>query len=75
MPTPDAGVTFEEKVASIYDVAPKVRIAGSGFDELDAASLKLSFAPRMTEGQNYKVDIQSSTVMVLRLQPGMKQGQ
>ncbi|CAN0041736.1 unnamed protein product, partial [Ectocarpus fasciculatus] len=67
-----ASVTFEEKVASIYDVAPKVRIAGSGFDELDTSSLKLSFAPNLKEGEDYKVDIQSSTVMVLNLKSGKK---
>lgn len=65
-------VTFEQKVAAVYDVAPKVRIAGSGFDELDASSLKLSFAPSLKEGEDYKVDIQSSTVMVLNLKPGKK---
>ncbi|CBN78994.1 peptidase S1 and S6, chymotrypsin/Hap [Ectocarpus siliculosus] len=67
-----ASVSFEEKIAQVYDVAPKVRIAGSGFDELDAASLKLSFAPKLKEGEDYKVDIQSSTVMVLNLQSGKK---
>lgn len=65
-------VTFEEKVAFVYDIAPKVRIAGSGFDTLDAASLKLSFAPKLKVDKDYTVDVQSSTVMVLNLKSGKK---
>ena len=56
----------------MYDVAPKVRIAGSEFDTLDASTLKLNFAPKLKKDADYKVEIQSPTVMVLTLQPDKK---
>lgn len=64
--------SFEEKVAFVYDVAPKVRIAGQDFDALDASTLKLNFAPKLKKDEDYKLEIQSSTVMVLTLQPDKK---
>ena len=59
-------------MAFVYDIAPKVRIAGSGFGTLDAAALKLSFAPKLKLGKDYTVEVQSSTVIVLYLKPGKK---
>ena len=61
-------MSFEEKVAFVYDVAPKVRIAGKDFDTLDASTLKLNFAPKLKKGTDYKLEIQSSTAIVLTLQ-------
>lgn len=56
----------------MYDTAPKVRIAGTGFDSLDAGSLSLSFAPKLKVKKDYTVTIQSSTVIVLTLKPKKK---
>lgn len=56
----------------VYDHAPKVRIAGKDFDTLDASTLKLSFAPNLKKDEDYKMEIQSSTVIVLTLQPDKK---
>eukprot|EP00752_Nemacystus_decipiens_P008845 g7893.t1 len=67
-----SAASFDEKKAFIYDVAPKVRIAGSGFDALDASTLKLNFAPKLAKDTDYKLEIQSSTVMVLSLQEDKK---
>lgn len=65
-------VKFERKVANVYDIAPKVKIAGSGFDELDVSSLKLGFAPKLKVDKDYTIDIPSSTVMVLSLKEESK---
>lgn len=59
-------------MTNYYDMAPKVRIAGTGFDTIDASKLKLSFSPKLEAGKDYKVTIQGSTVMVLSLQPDKK---
>eukprot|EP00903_Cladosiphon_okamuranus_P014061 g13069.t1 len=64
-----SAASFEEKIAMVYDVAPKVRIYGQGFDTLDASTLKLSFAPKLKVDEDYKIEIQSATTMVLTLQP------
>ena len=64
--------TFEEKRANVYDVAPKVRIMGSGFDSLDASTLTLAFAPALTVEDDYSIEISSSTTMVLTLKPDKK---
>lgn len=71
-PLAPQAATFDEKVALVYDTAPKVRIAGSGFDTLDADNLKLSFAPKLKVKKDYTVAIQSSSVMVLTLKPKKK---
>lgn len=65
-------VTFEEKRANVYDVAPKIRIMGSGFDTLDASTFKMSFAPKLTVDEDYALEISSSTLMVLTLKPNKK---
>lgn len=54
----------------MYDVAPKVRIAGAEFSTVDAASLKLNFVPKLELNTDYKMEIQSDSVIVLSLQPG-----
>lgn len=56
----------------VYDFSPKVRIAGNDFDKLDASTLKLNFAPKLKKDTDYKLEIQSSTVIVLTLQEGKK---
>lgn len=63
-------ITFEQKFANVYDVAPKVRIAGAEFSTVDAASLKLNFVPKLELNTDYKMEIQSDSVIVLSLQPG-----
>lgn len=51
----------------VYDVAPKVRIAGNDFDTLDASTLTLHFTPKLQKDTDYKMEIQSPTVIVLTL--------
>lgn len=65
-----SAITFEQKFANVYDVAPKVRIAGAEFSTVDAASLKLNFVPKLELNTDYKMEIQSDSVIVLSLQPG-----
>lgn len=72
VPTCSTQVSFDEKMAFVYDVAPKVRIAGNGFDTLNVASLKLSFAPKLKVDKDYTVEVQSPTVIVLSLKGGKK---
>eukprot|EP00752_Nemacystus_decipiens_P018630 g16704.t1 len=67
-----SAVSFKERVAWVYDVAPKVRIAGSGFDKLDASTLELDFAPNLKKDTDYQLEIKSSTVIVLSLQEGKR---
>lgn len=54
----------------MYDLAPKVRIAGSEFETVDPSTLKLNFVPKLEVGKDYKMDIQSDSVIVLSLRPG-----
>lgn len=56
----------------VYDIAPKVRIVGSGFDTLDASTLSLSFAPKLKVDKDYTLEIQGSTAIVLNLKSGKK---
>ena len=59
-------------MAFIYDIAPKVRIMGNGFDTLDSSKLKLSFAPKLKLDRDYTLEIQSATVIVLSLKEEKK---
>lgn len=70
--TPNKKATFEEKIAFVYDIAPKVRIAGSGFSALDTSNLKVNFAPNLKVDRDYKLEVQSDTVLVISLQPEKK---
>ena len=55
----------------VYDIYPKLRIMGSGFDGLGASNLKFSFAPKVS-AEDYSIDITSSTVITLSLKEGKK---
>ncbi|CAM9721966.1 unnamed protein product [Ascophyllum nodosum] len=64
-------VFFEEKIAMMYDVNPKLRIMGSGFDTLDASNVKFKFAPKIS-AEDYSIDIISSRVITLNFKEGKK---
>ena len=55
----------------VYDIAPKLRIMGSGFDTLQASNVKLSFAPSIKD-KDYSLEITSSTIMTLSIKEGKK---
>ena len=68
---PEQVVFFEEKIAMMYDVNPKLRIMGSGFDTLDASNVKFKFAPKIS-AEDYSIDITSSRVITLNFKEGKK---
>lgn len=65
-------MTFEEKTAMVYNINPKIRIVGTGFDTLDAGKLELSFAPTLKEGRDFTMEVQSSEVIVISLKEGKR---
>lgn len=56
----------------VYDVAPKLRIMGTEFNTLDASKLELSFSPNLKAGKDYKLEIQSSTIIAMTLNKDKK---
>lgn len=64
-----AQASFDQKVAMVYDIAPKLRIVGSGFDTLDASNLELSFTPAL-KADVYSIEISGPTTITLNLKTG-----
>lgn len=56
----------------VYDIDPKLRIPGSGFDTIDVSTLKLSFAPKLVQDEDYTVQVASDAALLLTLKPDKK---